>query len=422
MKLRLLVSLSLVALSGSVHAQAPAFTPDPSIRVDKNVMVPMRDGVTLGADIYYPPGKGPWPVLLSRTSYDKNRTAREAETFVKHGYVVVAEDSRGLNASNGEWHPYTDEGRDGYDTQRWIGHQPWSNGKIGMFGTSYPAYTQVAPARYRSEYVKALIPVSAQSSNYGSVWGTDGILALALTASWAPQQQAIHDKTKLKPVNWMEVMNHLPLKTTQAMTGVVSPFAQDAISHESYDDFWKAMSLREHYADFDVPALHVTGWYDLLLHETVLNYLGTSKESKTDYARKNQRLLIGPWGHGVRPVRPYGDADLGALNLDWEAAQLRWYDHYLKGENNGVESDAPVRIFVMGDNVWRDEHEWPLARTKPTRYYLHSQGFANTRAGNGALTLAAAAGSEPSDRYRYDPMNPVPTYGGHANGGGPVRS
>ncbi|HEY4358614.1 MAG TPA: CocE/NonD family hydrolase [Acidobacteriaceae bacterium] len=417
MKLRLVLGM-LALLPLVSHAQMPAFTPDPSIRVEHNVMVPMHDGVALATDIYYPTGDGPWPVLLSRTAYDKTHSAREAEMFVKHGYVVVTQDSRGLYASPGTWHPYTDEGPDGYDTQQWIGHQKWSNGKIGMFGTSYPAYTQVITAPYRSPFVKAMIPVSAQSSNFGSVWGTDGILALALTVSWAPQQEALAEKKKLKPVNWMEVMNHLPLKTSQAMTGVVSPFAQDAISHEGNDGFWKAMSLREHYADFDVPELHVSGWYDLLLHETFLNYEGTSKSSKTEFARKNQHLLIGPWGHGVRPQRPYGDVDFGDLNLNWQATQLRWYDHFLKGENNGVENDAPIRIFVMGDNVWRDEHEWPLARTKPTRYFLHSAGFANTRAGNGTLSLEAD-GTEPADHYRYDPLDPVPTYGGHANGGGP---
>jgi putative CocE/NonD family hydrolase len=421
MKFRLALSvLVLLAVQTiSLHAQRPAFTPDPSIRVEHNVMMPMRDGVALATDIYYPTGAGPWPVLLSRTAYNKNAAAREAEMWVKHGYLVVKQDSRGLYASPGVWHPYTDEGPDGYDTQQWIGHQKWSNGKIGMFGTSYPAYTQVAPARYHSEYVKALIPVSAQSSNYGSVWDTDGILALALTASWAPQQEALAEKKKLNPVNWMEVMNHLPLKTTQAMTGVVSPFAQDAISHESYDSFWKAMSVSPYYADFNVPELHVSGWYDLLLHETFVNYEGTKASSKTEAARKNQHLLIGPWGHGVRPVRPYGDVDFGDLKLDWPAVQLRWYDHFLKGADNGVENDAPIRIFVMGDNVWRDEKEWPLARTRPTRYFLHSEGFANTHAGNGTLTLTAASGAEPVDHYRYDPLNPVPTYGGHANGGGP---
>jgi putative CocE/NonD family hydrolase len=419
MKVRLVVAVLLTVCPFVSRAQAPVFTPDPSIHVDHNVMVPMHDGVKLATDIYYPQGAGPWPVLLSRTSYDKSHTAREAEFWVKHGYLVVTQDSRGLYASEGIWHPYTDEGPDGYDTQQWIGHQKWSNGKIGMFGTSYPAYTQVVTARYQSEYVKALIPVSAQSTNFGSVWGTDGILALALTASWAPQQEAIHEKKKLTPVNWMEVMNHLPLSTTQAMAGVVSPFGQEAITHESNDSFWKSMSIAGHYGDYNVPSLHVSGWYDLLLHETFVNYLGTSKGAKTEEARKSQHLLIGPWGHGVRPVRPYGDVDFGPLNLNWQETELRWYDHFVKGVSNGVESDAPIRIFVMGDNVWRDEHEWPLARTKPTRYYLHSDGFANTRAGNGTLTLNAPTGDEPQDHYRYDPMNPVPTYGGHANGGGP---
>jgi putative CocE/NonD family hydrolase len=399
-------------------AQAPAFTPDPSIRVDHNVMVPMRDGVTLATDIYYPEGKGPWPVLLSRTAYDKTHTAREAEFYVKNGYLVVTQDSRGLYASHGDWRPYIDEGPDGYDTQQWIGHQTWGNGKIGMFGTSYPAFTQLAPARYRSPFVKVLVPVSAQSSNYGSVWGTDGILALALTMSWAPEQQAIHENKKMNPVNWIEVMNHLPLKTSMDAGGVQSQFALDAISHENYDDFWKAMSFREHYTEFDTPSLHVSGWYDLLLHETFINYTNLKKSARTEEARKFQHLLVGPWGHGVRPVSPYGDVNFGPLNLDFRKTELHWYDYFLKGQDNGLASEAPIRIFVMGDNVWRDENEWPLARTKPTRYFLHSKGFANTRFGNGTLDTANPA-NEPTDHYRYDPLNPVPTYGGHANGGGP---
>jgi predicted acyl esterase len=368
-----------------VFAQAPAFTPDPTIHVDHNVMVPMRDGVTLATDIYYPAGNGPWPVLLSRTAYDKNHTAREAESFVKAGYVVVTQDSRGLYASHGDWRPYIDEGPDGFDTQQWIGHQKWSNGKIGMFGTSYPAYTQVAPARYRCPFVKVLVPVSAQSSNYGSVWGTDGILALALTVSWAPQQEAIHEKKTMNPVNWMEVMNHLPLKTSMDAGGVQSQFALDAISRQSYDSFWKAQSIAEHYADFDTPALHVSGWYDLLLHETFVNYTNLKKSSRTEESRRFQHLLIGPWGHGVRPVRPYGDVDFGPLNIDFHQTELKWYDYFLKAQDNGLASEAPIRIFVMGD---------------------------------GTLDTAAPQ-NEPVDHYRYDPLNPVSTYGGHANGGGP---
>jgi putative CocE/NonD family hydrolase len=412
----------LLAFAGAkaITAQRPApFTPDPSIKVEHNVMVSMRDGVTLATDIYYPTGQGPWPVLLSRTAYDKTHTAREAEFYAKAGYVVVTQDSRGLYASHGEWRPYLDEGPDGFDTQQWIGHQKWSTGKIGMFGTSYPAYTQVAPARYRSPFVKVLVPVSAQSSNFGSVWGTDGILALALTMSWAPQQEALHEKKQMNPVNWMQVMNHLPLKTSQDAGGVTSQFALDAISHQSYDSFWKAQSIAEHYAEFDTPALHVSGWYDLLLHETFVNYTNLKKSSRSEESRNFQHLLIGPWGHGVRPVRPYGDVDFGPLNLDFNQVSLKWYDYFLKDKHdNGLATEPPIRIFVMGDNVWRNENEWPLARTKPTRYFLHSAGFANTLAGNGTLDTAEPQ-TEPADRYRYDPLNPVPTYGGHANGGGP---
>lgn len=409
--------LTIICTQNAV-TQRQAFVPDPSIHVDKDVMVPMHDGVTLATDIYYPTGTGPWPVLLSRTAYNKNGAAREAESFVKEGYVVVTQDSRGVYASHGEWRPYVDEGPDGYDTEQWIGHQPWSNGKIGMFGTSYPAFTQLAPAPKRSPFVKVLVPVSAQSSNYGSVWGTDGILALALTMSWAPQQEAIHERTKMNPVNWMEVMNHLPLKASMDAGGVQSKFALDAISHASYDDFWKGMSFREHYNEFDTPALHVSGWYDLLLHETFVNYTNLKKSSRSEEARKFTHLLIGPWGHGVRPVEPYGDVSFGPLNLDFHKVELHWYDYFLKGKDNGLASEAPIRIFVMGDNVWRDEQEWPLARTKPTKYFLHSKGFANTRNGNGTLDTTAPA-TETADHYRYDPLNPVPTYGGHANGGGP---
>jgi uncharacterized protein len=416
-----LVTLTLVlsiACSQGTEAQAPAFVPDKNIRVDKDVYVPMGDGVTLATDIYYPTGTGPWPVLLSRTAYDKTHTAREAEFFVKNGYVVVTQDSRGLYASHGQWRPYIDEGPDGYDTEQWIGRQPWSNGKIGLFGTSYSAFTQLAPAVYRSPFVKVLIPVSAQSSNYGSVWGTDGILALALTMSWAPQQEAIHEKKTMNSVNWIEVMDHLPLKTSMDAGGVQSQFALDAISHSNYDSFWKQMSFREHYNEFDTPALHVSGWYDLLLHETFINYMNLKKSSRSAESRKFQHLLIGPWGHGVRPVEPYGDVDFGPLNINFQQIELHWYDYFLKGQDNGLASEAPIRIFVMGDNVWRDENEWPLARTKPTKYFLHSKGFANTRYGNGTLDTVPP-GTELVDHYRYDPLNPVPTYGGHANGGGP---
>jgi putative CocE/NonD family hydrolase len=379
----------------------------------------MRDGVTLGADIYLPSGTPPFPVLLTITPYGKNGAARAAATFKPQGYAVVAVDSRGLRASKGKWEPYIHEAQDGYDVQEWVGRQSWSNGKIGMFGTSYPAYTQVAPAQYRSQHVKAIVPVSAQSDNYGSVWASDGILHLAFAPTWAAQQEAIATRQPAPTADWTRLAWTLPLKAIPDKVSVRSQFLADVIAHDTHDTFWKRMSLRDKYGEMDVPALHVTGWYDDLSQETQINFIGMRNGSRTANAKKWQRLVIGPWGHGVPRFQEgqgsfvFGDADFGPdVRIDFQSMQARWFDYHLKGVQNGVDSEAPVKIFVMGANKWRDEQEWPLARARATRYYFHSKGFANSRFGDGTLSTEVP-GEETPDRYRYDPRNPVPTHGGH---------
>jgi putative CocE/NonD family hydrolase len=409
---------TLVARQGGPAGQATAAGTTPVI--EKNVPVPMRDGIQLGADIYRPSATGKFPVLLCRTPYNKNGQEALAKFFVEQGYAVVVVDSRGLHASKGEWHPYTDEARDGYDTQQWVGQQPWSNGKVGMFGRSYPGYTQVAPAPLRSSYVKAIMPEAAQSSNFDAIWSTNGIYHLALGLSWGTGQEAIAKGLPRPSPSWIEVMNHLPLKTSMERIGVHSPFVADTLAHETYDDFWKAMSIQEKYAEMDVPAFHLTGWYDDLTHETIANFVNMRKQSRSELARRWQKLLVGPWGHGVRTDPKYGDLDFGPnMATDLRKLHLHWYDYHLKGVQNGLDKEAPIRIFVMGDNVWRDEQEWPLARAKPARLYLHSGGNANTRMGDGTLT-DKAPGTELSDKYAYDPRYPVPTYGGHGSGGGGI--
>jgi putative CocE/NonD family hydrolase len=390
----------------------------PAIQKTKeDVLIPMRDGVGLAADLYIPPGAGPFPTLLTITPYGKNATARTAASYVSLGYVVVAVDSRGLRSSRGKWEPYVHEAKDGFDVQTWVAKQPWCNGKIGMFGTSYPAYTQVAPAQYRNPNVLALVPVSAQSDNFGSVWSSDGMLHLAFSPVWAMQQEAIATKQPAATVDWTKVVWTTPLKKIPEMTGVRSQFLADVIAHETHDAFWQAMSIRDKYGEMDVPALHVTGWYDDLSSETQTNFIGMSAKSKTEHARQWQHLIIGPWGHGVPRIADsgfvFGDVDFGKdVKIDFQNIQTRWFDYLLKGERNGVDKEAPVKIFVMGANKWRDEKEWPLARAKATPYYLHSNGFANTRFGDGTLSTTPPT-NEPADHYRYDPRNPVPTYGGH---------
>jgi uncharacterized protein len=415
---RIRLALGALAIALTIPSAAPSQRgASPTAPTHANVAIPVRDGTPLGADLYLPPGDGPFPVLLTITPYGKNGAGRGAATQLARGYAVVAVDSRGLRASKGAWEPYIHEAQDGYDIQQWIGHQPWSNGKIGMFGTSYPAYTQVAPAQYRSEYVKAIVPVSAQSDNYGSVWSSDGILHLAFAPRWAAQQEAIAEGKPEPVADWNRLAWVLPLKAIPDMTGVRSQFLADVIAHDAHDAFWKAMSLRDRYAEMNVPALHVTGWFDDLSMETQINFIGMRSGSKTDAARRWQRLVIGPWGHGV-PRFPDGDWVFGDVNfgpnvkIDFQEMSARWFDYHLKGTQNGVDQEAPVKIFVMGANRWRDEQEWPLARARLTTYYFHSNGWANSRFGEGTLSTEPPA-NEPPDTYRYEPRNPVPTYGGH---------
>lgn len=383
-------------------------------RVDRNVLVPMRDGVRLAADVYLPNGNGPWPVLLSRTPYNKDNAAQTAHRFVSEGYAVVVMDSRGIYGSRGVWLPYKTEALDGYDTQQWAGEQPWSNGKIGMFGTSYPGFTQLLPARFRSPYVKAIVPIGAQSDNFGSIWSTNGLYHLALAVSWGVQQEAIATELNMPNLNWMRVMNHLPLNTVMDEIGVHSGFVADTIRHESYDEFWGEMSIRDDYDEMDVPAFHVTGWYDDLVSETILNFTSMREHSRSEYARRWQKLLIGPWGHGVQPNPIYGDANFenAVTEVNSFDFHMKWFDYHLKGIDNKLDLEPPIRIFVMGDNVWRDEWEWPLARAETKTLYLGSGGAANTRFGDGILRKEEPEGVE-LDQYRYDPRNPVPTYGGH---------
>jgi putative CocE/NonD family hydrolase len=249
-RLGIAVAVAL-AFAPAASAQRGGPTTAPS---QANVAIPMRDGTPLGADVYLPPGQGPFPVLLTITPYGKNGSGRGAAAQLERGYAVVAVDSRGLRASKGKWEPYVHEAQDGFDVQSWVAKQPWCNGKIGMFGTSYPAYTQVAPAQYRNPNVKAIIPVSAQSDNFGSVWSSDGLLHLAFSPVWAMQQEAIATNQPAATVDWMKVIWTLPLKKIPEMTGVRSQFLADVIAHDTHDSFWKAMSIRDKYAEMDVPA------------------------------------------------------------------------------------------------------------------------------------------------------------------------
>ena len=384
--------------------------------VDRDVPAKMRDGVVLHADIYRPKADGKFPVLLTRTPYDKRGEMDFGPMAAAHGYVVVAQDVRGRYTSEGEWYTFKYESPDGYDTVEWAAALPYSNGKVGMFGGSYVGATQMLTAIAAPPHLAGILPV-VTASNYHENWTYQGgafeqwfdqswttILAEnTLDRRMAKDSYATRWDTKLPLTDY-------PLLDPGPPTGLADYYL-DWLAHPSYDDYWKPWSIEEHYSQIQIPALHVAAWYDLFQDGSFRNYLGIKAHGGSEAARNGQRLLVIVGGHaGSGPV--IGEVDFGKDSvIPEDAITLRWYDYLLKGVDNGMGSEKPVKLFVMGKNVWREEESWPLARAHETRFYLHSQGNANTLSGDGHLATFAPA-VEPADKYTYDPADPAPTRGG----------
>ena len=388
------------------------FTSSQPYRIMIDARVKMRDGVELSADVYLPPEGGPFPTLLVRTIYDNQgeNNMASCKRFLESGYAVVMQDCRGRFDSYGEFDPYYQEPEDGYDTQEWIGAQPWCDGNIGMFGTSYVGYTQSLTAPLRSKYLKAMVPTVSQQDNFGH-WRVDGPLQLHVALNFINMAGRTMQRGPRSLMDSEAFYRRLPLISALDDLADV-PFYRSAIEHETFDDFWKGYSLRYKYGEIETPAYIVTGWYDNLVHEGFKLYRGWSQEARTVDARRLSKLLVGPWLHGPVGVAAPGAVDFGPdAAMDFHGEQLRWNDRRLKGIDNGIDDEPPVRIFVMGENVWRSENEWPLARTQYTSYYLHSGGGANTLNGDGVLSTEPPAG-EPADGFTYDPDDPVWTLGG----------
>jgi hypothetical protein len=333
--------------------------------------------------------------------------------FAGSGYAVVMQDGRGRYESEGKWRPYIDEADDGYDTQQWLGAQAWCNGNIGTFGVSYPGFTQLLPAPFRSPYVKALVPIANQEDNYGHL-RYNGVLQLQNAMNFIWLGDRTNQNAPRDLIDWEQVYRRLPLVSALDDIGD-RPFYREVVEHTRFDEFWTSYSMKERYPEVETPAYFITGWYDNLLHEGFKCFRGWRESARSDAARQTSRLLVGPWTHtAIGDAAPFGDIDFGTqAGMDIPAEHLRWYDQRLRGIDTGIDQEPPVRIFVMGANEWRSEQEWPLARTEYTRYYLHSEGRANSIFGDGALTTDVPE-VEGFDAYSYDPENPVPTLGGQS--------
>jgi putative CocE/NonD family hydrolase len=427
-------------------AAGPAY----GIVVAQDLMVPMRDGVRLATDVYRPAIDGEpvghrLPAILGRTSYDKRNPTQwvkpVAEFFVRRGYVVVLQDLRGRYASEGTGQYFhvanVHEGEDGYDTVEWIAAQPWSNGRVGTLGSSHNGIVQLMMALYQPPHLTAIWPDVAPTNTYAHCCRDGGAMALHcfghLFLHGQDSQEIRDDPTAMRA--FTDAIEHLrewvyrtpfkPGHTPLALVPNLEKTLFDYYYRGAYDEWWSQQCLdRERYYDRhkDIPGTYSGGWYDPLSTSTVTYYAAMAKQNTTP-----QRLIMGPWTHQghVQGLSYAGDVDFGPNsvwgNAVYNAERLRWFDRWLKDFPNRVEDEPPVRIFVMGGGDgrrtpegrlrhgggWREEHEWPLARTRYTNYYLRDGGL---------LSPERPRPDEPPARFAFDPDHPVPTISGNVCG------
>ena len=384
----------------------------------------MRDGIQISSDVYMPVGDGSYPTIILRTPYD-NISASDLQRvghlyFAQRGYAVVTQDVRGRYDSDGEWYPFVSESDDGYDSIDWVAKQSWCDGNVALIGSSYRGLTQWQAAQNPHPSLKAAVPRVAYSNTYHNWVYTGGAFQLAFNLSWSlMMSDRVNQPQHLflpKEAHISTYMNHLPLITSDEAAGRNVRMWKDWVNHPSYDSYWESMKpIDAHYADVDVAAYSMGGWFDVFLQGGLNNFMGVTKHGKTEKIRRSQKMIVGPWIHSLGALGTEsitGDIDFGPEVLnDLQIEQLRWYDYWLRGIDNGIMDEPRVKVFVMGANRWRESDEWPIPGTKYTPYYFHSNGTANSLLGDGTLNRTKP-GDEPSDHYTYDPNHPVMTIGG----------
>lgn len=415
---------------------------------ERDTMLPMRDGIRLATDLYFPSvgGKkaaGPFPMILERTPYSKlsPRNVLKAEYFARRGYVCALQDVRGRFASEGEWYAFAEEADDGYDTVEWLGSRLWSTGKVGTMGDSYAGTDQGALATLNPPHLSTMIVAVGASNYFHSSMRQNGALEqrfqiyvyrMAITSKEAAADANLKKELiRLFTESMPDIVKGFPLKagaTILRRLPAYERWALDILTRSDYDDYWKkhrGYAISEFYDEHaDVPSLYLGGWYDSYARNTCESYLSLKKIKQSP-----QYLLMGPWTHGKYDVTYAGDLDFGTdAQINYQDLKLAWFDHYLKGMRTAVADWSPVRIFTMGTGdgkrkisgapgdaseypgrinhggYWRNEPDWPLPNTAYTPYYLHADG---------ALSPDKPDRSDITpNRYTFDPKDPVPTIGG----------
>ncbi|GAA5049898.1 hypothetical protein HNP84_004181 [Thermocatellispora tengchongensis] len=403
-----------------------------SVRVERGVEVPMRDGTVLRADVWRPAEGGPWPALLQRLPYDKSSSfmaqhivGLEPLPAVERGFAVVIQDTRGRYSSDGVFNPYFDETEDGLDTIAWVRAQPFCDGRVGMYGASYIGATQLLAARAAPEGLVAIAP-QLTAAEYHDVWSySGGALQLGFLLLWIAESLAPPDllrrprgpERERAERTLLEILRdphaayrRLPLDRDDLAE--LAPYYREWLSHPRRDVFWQVIDPGSAHARMDVAGLHIGGWHDIFLPGTLRNYTGMRADAPSAWARESQHLIVGPWAHGNLGDHQgdvwygYGGAS-AALDLTATHAE------FFRAAVERRPAELPrVKIFVMGAGVWRDEEEWPPSRAVETAFYLRGGGNANSAAGDGRLGRTPPGVDEPADIYVSDPADPVPTAGG----------
>ncbi len=389
--------------------------PTYDVVVDRGVKVPMRDGIELAADVYRPKAEGAFPVVVVRTPYKKEMAELKGRFYARRGYAMVAQDCRGRFGSPGQWEPFVNEPKDGYDTIEWAAKQPWSTGKVGMIGASYLGWVQWWAARERPPHLVTIIPNVAPPDPFynipydygvyfimGAIWWAD-VLETEATADLSGAAMSTIGEKK-----YGQILRSLPvIDLDEKVLGKKNKYWRKWIKHPVNDEYWERANFLEHLQNVRIPVFHQSGWFDGDGIGSKLNYM-----KMKSHGHPHQKLVLGPWGHIAVAHRRIGDRDFGPeAIIDLPRDYLRWFDHWLKGVDNGIDTEPLVSIFVMGKNTWLHGDKYPLPQTRFEKWYLTSGGKANTSKGDGSLTRDVPPADCPPDKYTYDPGDPTPNPG-----------
>ncbi len=379
------VVAGVILMACCLAAQSGEKSGPEEIRIQRYLAATMRDGVKLYGDLYRPAREGKFPTLIVRTPYGVQRDGihQALIKFAQHGYAVYIQDVRGRFESEGKWDPFRNEANDGYDTIEWAAKQPWSNGKVGLEGGSYLGHVQWRAATQSPPSLVTAFPQVASTNIYKNWLTQGGAFRLSFNYGWGvvrmPNRimlpQYWHTEKYAPPeLSYENILTYLPLKDIDLQNaGQVVPHFRDWLKHQSYDEYWKSISDEEHFDKVMVPVHTSGGWFDIFLNGTINGFVGVRKHGGTEKARRESKMIIGAWGHGAS--RKFGDVDFGpTANREFFDRQMRWYNHYLKGEDNGIDREPPIEIFYMGVEQMGTRRRLAPARDKI--YTLLSREFA----------------------------------------------